>query len=286
MNQELTVSAKLPVYLYREQLSNMFNRNRELIEAISMNYLCIDEQKEYIRQLMASFDEIDNSAPVKRQLEAILLDLFTKRGRHKPLKAEYSEINLCKASKDKIYVAPDKSDSELAAIAEQNPKLKVCSAGNIFEVVPPLPHEIELVKGNQYDLVRLFAPYAKGSKTLGLIDPYIYNQSALANFKALATRTVYEKITIKCNPADQLKGKDGKPVSTLQFDNLIGELRGKGSEVEILYFDRIRHKERFVLYDDVQVYIPGGLDMFDPSGVFLNDGEGFYLKFNKRKIRF
>jgi hypothetical protein len=285
MNQELTVSSGLPVYLYQEHLSNLFNRNRELIDSISLNYLCFDEQKEYFIHLMESFDQIEASAPIKRQLEIYLFDLFSKKGRPKQLKGEYSEINICKASKDRIYLAPEKEESELAVIAQQNPKLKVCSAVNIFEVLPPLPNDVELVKGGQYNLAQLFAPYAKGSKTLGLIDPYIYNQFALVNFKTLATKTVYEKITIKCNPPEQLKGKEGKPVSTVQFDSLMKELRDKGTEVEILYYDRIRHKERFVLYDDVQIYIPGGLDMFDPSGTFLNDGEGFYLTFNKRKIR-
>ncbi|MBK6679805.1 MAG: hypothetical protein IPG53_07115 [Ignavibacteriales bacterium] len=75
MNQELTVSSGLPVYLYQEHLSNLFNRNRELIDSISLNYLCFDEQKEYFIHLMESFDQIEASAPIK------------------------TEINICKASK-------------------------------------------------------------------------------------------------------------------------------------------------------------------------------------------
>ncbi|MCC6638660.1 MAG: hypothetical protein IT278_13120, partial [Ignavibacteriaceae bacterium] len=52
----------------------------------------------------------------------------------------------------------------------------------------------------------------------------------------------------------------------------------------ITYYDKIKHKERYVLYDEVQIYIPGGLDMFDSNGTFQNEGEGFYLIFKKRTI--
>ena len=285
MNQELTISSGLPAYLYQEHLGNLFNRNRELIDTIAMNYLCFDDQKEYFNHLMDSFDQIDQSAPIKRQLENFLLELFTKKGRPKVIKGGYSEINICKASKDKIYIAPEKSQTEIEELQKQNGKIKVCHAENVFEVLKPLPYEIELERGNQYDLLQLLAPFAKGSKTLGIIDPYIFNSHALANFKMLASKTVYEKIQIKCNPPEKLTGKDGKPIKTTLFDQFIDELRGKGTEVEIIYYDKIKHKERYILYDDVQIYIPGGLDMFDSGGTFLNDGEGFYLIFKKRKIQ-
>lgn len=284
MNQELTVSSGLPVYLYQEHLSNLFNRNRELIDSISLNYLCFDDQREYFNHLMESFDQIDPSAPIKRQLEIYLLDLFSKKGRPKQLKGEYSEVNICKASKDKIYLIPDKKEEEVSRIKSENPKIKVCHSENIFEVLIPLPYEVELIKGNQYDLPQLFAPFAKGSKTLGIIDPYIFNSNGLANFKLLANKIVYEKISIKCNPPEKLTGKDGKPIKTTFFDQFIDELKGKGTDVQITYFEKIKHKERYVLYDEVQIYIPGGLDMFNSNGVFQNEGEGFYLIFKKRTI--
>lgn len=284
MNQELTVSSRLPVYLYQEHLGNLFNRSRELIDSISLNYLCFDDQKEYFIHLMESFDQIDPSAPIKRQLEIYLFDLFTKKGRPKRLKGEYSEINICKASKDRIYLVPGMQEEEVARIKSENPKIQVCDSKNILKALMPLPYEVELIKGNQYDLPQLFTPFAKGSKTLGIIDPYIFNSNGLTNFKLLANKTVYEKISIKCNPPDKLTGKDGKPIRTTLFDQFIDELRGKGTDVQISYFEKIKHKERYVLYDEIQIYIPGGLDMFDSSGVFQNEGEGFYLIFKKRTI--
>lgn len=285
MNRELTLSSRLPVYLYIEQVNNMFNRNRELIDTISSNFLCIDDQREYMRQLMVSFEEIDASAPIKKQLEAYLLDLFSKKARPKTVKGDFSEVKLCNVSKDRVYVAPEKSETEIEEINRQYPKITVCRADNVFDVLKPIPYEIYLTPGSTYNLPTIFAPFAKGSKSLGVIDPYIHNHRAVANLDAIASRTVYEKITIKCNDPAKLPSKDGKQISTVRFDTLIAKLRSRGSQVEVIYYDRIKHKERFILYDEVEIYIPGGLDNFDENGIFLNDGEGFYLVFRKRKIK-
>ncbi|MCA0387046.1 MAG: hypothetical protein LCH52_00985 [Bacteroidetes bacterium] len=284
MNQELTISSGLPVYLYQEHLGNLFNRNRELIDSIAMNYLCFDDQKEYFNHLMESFDQIDPSAPVKRQLESFLLELFTKKGRPKTIKGGYSEINICKASKDKIYIAPEKQDSEISNLQASNQKLKICGRNNLFEIVRPLPSVFLLKPDTVYNLDELIKPFAKGSKSITVIDPYLFNPGAMRNLDQILSRTVYETVFIKCNdpenyPTEEAQRKNREKYSKLL--NYIEEVKKEGSVVEISFLAP-GHEERYIIYDEVQVYIPGGLDCLDSHGMIKRQKRGLYLRFEKR----
>ncbi|MBK7868096.1 MAG: hypothetical protein IPJ75_14590 [Ignavibacteriales bacterium] len=88
----------------------------------------------------------------------------------------------------------------------------------------------------------------------------------------------------------KLKTKTGQPRDISEFKLFIQELKDNGVDVKFIYYDNnlsdsIGHKERYIIYDDVQIYIPGGLDIFDKNGRFQNTGEGFYLIFKKREIK-
>jgi len=284
MNQEITVSSGLPVYLYKEHLGNLFNRNRELIDSISMNYLCFDDQKEYFKHLMESFDQIDQSAPIKRQLENFLLDLFTKKGRPKQLKRDYSEINICKASKDKIYLAPDKEESEIATLQEVNEKLKICGRNNLFEIVTPLPYVFLLKPDTEYKLTDLLKPFAKGSKSITVIDPYLFNPGAMKNLDKILSTKVYEKVFINCNDPENYPTEDAQRKNREKYSKLekyLGEVKNKGSVVEISFLAP-GHEERYIIYDEVQVYLPGGLDCLNSEGMIKKNKRGLYLRFEKR----
>ena len=289
MNQELTISSGLPVYLCKEY-ENVWNRNRELLSLLFDNRICIDDKGKYLEDLGKSFERVDSTSPYKKQYESIILDLIYNRRKMLRVEEEYSEINLCKKSIDKIYLIPEKTAEEIEHLTNSNSEITFCTGSKIFNTVKQLPFDILLEEGKAYDLPKILEPFARHSKTLSIIDPYIHNLWAFKQFKKLACQHKFKKIIIKCGDLRKLKNRDSKPKDLSEFYEFIKHLKSSGTEVKFIfydfaYLDSIGHKERYILYDDVQIYIPGGLDIFDIKGRFHNSGEGFYLEFKKREFQ-
>lgn len=289
MNQELTISSRLPVYLCKEY-ENVWNRNKELLSLLFDNRICIDNNGRYLEELGKSFCEMDTISPISRQYESMILEFIEKRKKELNVESDYSEIALCSNSADKIYLLPEKSVEELELISKTFSEIKFCNGKSVFDIVKKLPFELLIEDGELYDLPKIVEPYASHSKTLSIIDPYIHNLRAFNQFKKLACQRRFKKIIIKCGDLKTLKSRDGKPKDMTEFYNFIQQLTRNGTKVKFIYYDfvyhdSIGHKERYLLYDDVQIYIPGGLDIFDSKGRFHNSGEGFYLKFKKREIQ-
>lgn len=289
MNQEVTVSTSLPFYLVKE-VANVMNRNRELLLLLSDNKICIDDQKRYLDELDRSFQETRSLSPYAKQYESILLDIVYRKRKTLILNDEYSEIKLCQRSNDKIYLVPEKSKKEIEELANNHPDVVPCNAEHIFDKLWSLPFKIKLEEGGIYDLAGILKPFARNSKSLAIIDPYIHNPRALTQFKKLVAASDIKNITIKCGDPAKMKKRSGDQKETSVFYEAIRELKNQGINVSFIYYDfyqydSIGHKERYILFDDVQVYIPGGLDIFDKNGRFTNSSEGFYLYFDKREIK-
>ncbi|GAB1442750.1 hypothetical protein MASR2M39_15860 [Ignavibacteriales bacterium] len=284
MNQELTISSRLPIFLIEELIENPVNRNRELINILFDNFICFDSNKNFNRDFFDAISEIGLKLPNPKKYEEIFLDLIDKRGKCIEMKKAYSEINLCKETKDKIYLAPDKQDSEISNLQASNQKLKICGRNNLFEIVRPLPSVFLLKPDTVYNLDELIKPFAKGSKSITVIDPYLFNPGAMRNLDQILSRTVYETVFIKCNdpenyPTEEAQRKNREKYSKLL--NYIEEVKKEGSVVEISFLAP-GHEERYIIYDEVQVYIPGGLDCLDSHGMIKRQKRGLYLRFEKR----
>ncbi|MBK7868097.1 MAG: hypothetical protein IPJ75_14595 [Ignavibacteriales bacterium] len=131
MNQELTVSAKLPQFLIREA-ENVMNRNRELILLLRDNQICIDEEGKYIAELTKSFDEIRSISPYAKQFESILFKVIKHCKKRFSLNIEYSEINLCQKSVDKIYQVPEKPATEIEQLSNSYNEITFCTGNNVL----------------------------------------------------------------------------------------------------------------------------------------------------------
>jgi hypothetical protein len=289
MNQELTISSGLPVYLCKEY-ENVWNRNKELLSLLFDNRICIDDKGKYLEDLGKAFERVESTSPYKKQYESIILDLIYNRRKMIRIDEDYSEIKLCKKSIDKIYLVPEKPAEEIEHLTKSNNEITFCTGSNVFDIVTKLPPDLLLEDGEVYDLPKIVEPCARHSKTLSIIDPFIHNLWAFIQFKKLACQRKFKKIIIKCGDLRKLKTRDGKPKDMSEFYTFIKQLKSNGIDVKVIYYDfvyldSIGHKERYILYDDVQIYVPGGLDIFDDKGRFHNSGEGFYLKFMKREIQ-
>lgn len=289
MNQEVTVSTSLPFYLVKE-VENVMNRNRELLLLLSDNKICIDDKKQYLDELDRSFQATRSLSPYAKQYESILLDIVYRRRKTLILNDEYSEIKLCQRSNDKIYLVPEKSKKEIKELATNYPDVVPCDTEYIFEKLWRLPFKLKLEEGRIYDLTEILKPFARNSKSLAIIDPFIHNPRALAQFNKLVASLGIKNITIKCGDPAKMKTRSGNPKETSAFYEALKEYKNQGININFIYYDfyqhdSIGHKERYILFDDVQVYIPGGLDIFDKNGRFTNSSEGFYLDFMKREIK-
>ncbi len=284
MNQELTLSSRLPVYFIEELITNPDNKNKELINLLFDNKICFDAERKFNSDFFSSFAEISLSLPIVKRYEDIFLDLFYKKGRCIEMKKPYSEINLCKESRDRIYLTPDRNETEIQTLQEQHGKLKICGKKNLFEIVRPLPYQLLLKPDTNYDLLEIIKPFAVGSKTITVIDPYLYNKRGMWNLDLLLSRTTYNSVFIKCNDPESFPNEESRRSNRDKFQNLLKWLetvKAKGTTVEINFFE-LGHEERYILYDEVQVYIPGGLDFLDSNGMIKNKKRGFYIRFEKR----
>lgn len=284
MNQELTLSSRLPLFLLNELITRRDNHNNELIEILYDNFIVLDDGNFHSNCMINSFQEFMYDLPIVKEYLEIFTKLFASKIKTYTLSKQYSEINLCKASNDKIYVAPDLDTNKLNLLRDEHQKLKICGYDNLFEVVRPIPAKILLRPSYKYDLNELTRSYAKGSKTITILDPYIANEKAERNLTALLSRTNYEKIHIRLsNPEDFTVGKMRDKYQK-RFENLMRYLESTfagRSEITVDFFSP-GHEERFILFDEVQVYIPGGLDCLDSAGMIKSQKRGLYIRFEKR----
>ncbi len=151
-------------------------------------------------------------------------------------------------------------------------------------MVRPIPARILLRPSYKYDLNELTSPYAKGSKTITILDPYITNEKAEKNLKVLLSRTNYEKIHIRLSDPNDFPPGKVRDKYQFRFNSLVQFLEksfGERSEIRLDFFSP-GHEERFILFDEVQVYIPGGLDCLDSAGMIKSQKRGLYIRFEKR----
>lgn len=284
MNQELTLFSRLPLFLLNELITHRGNRNDELIDLLFDNFMVLDDEGRHYNCIMESFQEFEYNLPIVKQYFDEFTKLLTSKTKTYSVKKQYSDINLCKASRDKIFVAPDIPHEHLTYLKAENQKLKICGYGNLFEVVRPLPARILLRPSYKYDLGELTRPYAKGSKTITILDPYITNEKAEKNLKVLLSRTNYEKIHIRLNHPNGFPPGNIRDKYQIRFDALAQYLEksfGDRSEIRLDFFSP-GHEERFIIFDEVQVYIPGGLDFLDSAGMIKSQKRGLYIRFEKR----
>ncbi len=287
MNKEITFNSKIPHFLYQEQINGKFLKVQKIYDLLNQNLIARDSENHFKSLIESVICEIEEESSIVNEIKFNITEFIRHRSVPFKVHGEFSELKLCNATSDKIFFTPQGLGEKDSMQMEVYKSIIICTLDSIDEICPILPFKIQLIPGETYDIEELISKVSAQSSTLKIIDPYIYNKYAVNNLKRIASIRYFKEITVKMNPEENSEYSPGKSKSksnTKLLTEVLKDLERKGSRIRIEYFKKYEHQQRYILFDEVQVEVPGGLDFLDPQGKYSDTKEIGYLRFEKREI--
>lgn len=294
MDQEITVSKNIVSYLFNNLPAYKANNAQKCIDIIEQNYFVSDNQNNHLKKIYDEFESFPDDD--KRRSIYYLLD-HTIQNKLKNIEYSYTgeedcEIQLSNESEDKIFLDVNLDLKGIKSKAKKFLNVEFLNSDllikpeitNRFRVIPST---YELQKEVRFDLLNFVKPLFRNATEIIIIDPFLANKNAFKNFKDLFS-VINKVCKIKLKIYSErdylsyayLKIKIDEFKSN--YDVLLKEIkfqRGFGFKIELEEFEVKKHKERYILTDKFEIYIPGGLDCLDENGFPLLDSDNDKKKF-------
>lgn len=273
MDQEVTISPELIDFIYDNTPAYKKNKALDLIELIEQNYFTNDindiQYRRYVERLNNLKDEQKRNA---------IHDIIRKWRSKGPIpynteKEKFNEIELSKLSKDKLILNPNKTEKDLKKLQKNNNDVEFHNVNSFinpktYQRLKNLPTKIIFEKDVQYDLTIIIEPFFRHSKKLEIYDPYIYNPNAfrqLVKIIDISYDKEIELVALKRELYFKNDIKGDKEKYYKKFYEFINTKKNSGPIIIIKEYKSGKHKERYILTDKYQIYLPGGLDILDEN---------------------
>jgi len=280
MDQEVTISPELIDYIYNNTPVYKRNEALDLIELIEQNYFTNDindiQFSRYVEKLNNLKDEQKRNA---------IHDIIRMWRAKEPIpykieKDKFDEIELSQLSKDKIILNPNKTEKDLKKLQKNYNDVEFHNVNSFihpktYQRLKNLPTKIIFEKDVQYDLTIIIEPFFRHSKQLEIYDPYIYNPNAFRQLVKIIDISYDKKIELVALKRELYFKNDIKGDKKKYYDKFyefINAMINSGYSINIKEYKSGKHKERYILTDKYQIYLPGGLDILDENNYpFLDD---------------
>lgn len=285
MNQELTVSSNIVDYLVNELPVYKKCQVLDCIEYLEQNYFALDDKRKFVEAIFNKIDKIEDHQK-RGFIEEILSMCLTQRSKiFKTNEVVSEEFLLTLNTMDRIFFDPFLNEKEINKLKNKY-DFEIYNSNSFgnpspFERLKHLPTFFYLESDRKYDLNQILEPFLREEKKLEVIDPYLPNRIASHHLIRLL-----EKNKGKTFILTFLK-KDIYPNQS-DFDKFyirINLLNEQGFEIKMNFLFKKKHKERYILTDNFQIYLPGGFDCLDLEGkpkIQDSKNERFQIRIEKR----
>lgn len=294
MNQEITLSRNFVSYWYENppKRGEGISIISKIEEFLLQNYIVLDNKGWFLTIVK---EELKNLKIINedeyKTCELIILSILTKR----PIPASIeikieniSELTLAAISEDKIYFDPLLNTQEIKKLEKKHCELELHNTDSfvnpqIYKRLKHIPTRYKLEKDVSINLSTIIKPFMKGSSRLCIYDPYIYNNNSKYQFEQLFE--VFDNhIMIEINALNKHKYcKINSEDNYNNFIKFIEQQKQYGFKITLNDSLAAKHKERYLLTDQYQIYLPGGLDFLDENNypVLNNDSEIKEIRIDK-----
>ena len=274
MNQHLTISNTIVKYLDQSLPTIRKNAAQVVIDVIEQNYVVSDSTKKHFQDIISEIENIVDPGK-KKSLQDIIVGWLDHRSKFVEcdLSSITTSIELSKKALDKIYFDPSLTQVDVGKLKKEHPSVEVHNENSFvkpqdIDKLKNCPDTIKLRDNIPYNIVVLFEPYLRGAKEIIFQDPFLPNNKAFHNFKLLVesvnTNNIVAIVHSKNNYVTQYGNKRKRETRIDTYDQFVEYIDQKN--IHLSEWKSADHKERYIITDKVEIYIPGGLDLFNKDG--------------------
>lgn len=274
MNLEVAISKDLISYI-NEDLNNISLDEKlsyKILNSIKTNFILFDSNKIFSTQLLQQIENLNDSV-YKNELKKFISETLYLRGKPVNLLKEFGnlELDISLNSEDKIYINPILSESEIIKFKNHFAYKDIDIYNRDKFINPPASNklqiskniiQIEILANIQYDLKKILFEYLKESKIITYIDPYMANYKSLYWIKKIFNDIQNCKINFHTLTKELYC--DNSEYKIKEYKNFIDFVNSK--QIELVFFDKKTHIERYIKTDKYDIMLPGGFDQFKQNG--------------------
>ncbi len=270
MNQHLTVSKTIVKYL-NDSLSALEHvvTAHDVMDTIKQNYIVSDKTKRHSQDIISELEKIDDLKK-KEYLTKIIGHWIYDRSKFVDcdLSLVTTTIELAKLTCDQIYFDPSLTWKERDNLRGDNSSVEIHNEKSLIKPqdvdrLKNCPDTIKLRNNIKYDIITLFEPYLREAKEITFQDPYLPNHRAFYNFKLLVENVNVDKIMAIIHSRKNYARKNDR-TKEMRYDEFVEYTNKKN--IHLSEWKSHDHKERYIITDELEIYIPGGLDIFNKDG--------------------
>jgi len=286
MDQQITLSKEIVPYLASNLPSFKFNNAMKCIKFIEQNYIVCDNQKKHFLSIVNEIDKLDNEE--KRDTMRVIFDhwMREKNSFVETEEESMNEISLAEKCNDKIYFNPLLPDNKINKLLVKYSKVESHNEKTFLSPLPinrlkHAPTIIPLVKNTYYNLYTIIEPFIRGADEVKIIDPYLPNPNASNNLFNILPLMKNKKITLSYLKRDKYIYNDDDEWGQKNYDDFDAAIREKIRAGYLISLKKIKvkkHRERYIVTDRFNIYLPGGLDFLDNNGFPKIDLEEIDIK--------
>jgi len=210
MNQGITLSGNIFKYLYEEIRS--FG---SICKVIEQNIILVDEKKKLPMEYVRVIDSLEDNK-TKEDIKKIFDEWVNNHIRfinvnkyNYEKNKDFLDVVVCNESEDKILFEPferEYNEKKLKIKFKFGDKIEIHNANSFlspehYHRLKNIPTEINLKKGDKYDLAKILTPFLKEAEKIEFHDPYLINRTATENLKRiLEVCKKTKEIVIKLDP--------------------------------------------------------------------------------------
>jgi hypothetical protein len=273
MNQHLTVSNTIVNYLDRSLPAYKRIKAHDVINIIEQNFIVSDRTKKHLQNIVSEIEKIEDSKH-RKILQDIIVNWLDNRSKFVECDMALitNLIELSKKDTDKIYFDPTLSQIDVGKLKTQHSSVEIHNENSLLEPkdihkLKNCPCTIRLRDNIKYNVVALFEPYLREAKEIIFQDPFLINPSAFYNFRLLINCIKANKISAFVHSKHNYLGygwEKDRNKREMNYDSFVKYADQKN--IYLSEWKRADHKERFIITDKLEIYIPGGLDLFNNDG--------------------
>lgn len=294
MNQEITLSRNFVRYWYENppKRGEGISLISKIEEFLSQNYIVFDNKGWFLSIVKDELKNLNiNNENEYETCEIIILSILTKRPIPDPIEINIeniTELSMATRSGDKIYFDPISNPQEIKKLEKKHNDVEIYNLDSflnppIYKRLKHIPTRYRLEKDVRVNLSIIIIPFIKGSSKLYIYDPYIYNNNSKYQLEQLF-EIFDNQIMIEINALNKHKYCKIKSEDNYKnFINFIEQKKQQGFKITLNDGLPSKHKERYLLTDQYQIYLPGGLDFLDENNypVLDNDSEIKEIRIDK-----
>jgi len=276
MKQELTISPSLVDFLFNNPATRRGpNRSVKIINIIEQNKIAVDEKSLIWNEYISAVDRLSGND--KEEIGEIFSFWLLEGFVNFTNSITNNIYDIAEKTKDKILFELALSPKEINKLQKKHYEIEFHNYETAIN--PTLTHKLKnapykytFEENVLYDFELIFEPYFRDSKFLKIIDPFIYNEKAVANFEKLISFSNFQQIDIVAHSHHNYvkKYSNGK-IKEYQsnYDNFLTKVNSlKSSDVicKLDSFSSKKHFERYIYTENIKIKLPGGLDFIDQDG--------------------